>query len=193
MSSIPPSPAPAGTPQRKSNLVWWIAGVVLAAVVLLGLGGVLLALFFAREIEVVRTSPEAVEIRTPAGSIKAEKGGKPETGLPEYPGARITDLPAAVEISGPDDEGFQATTAKYRTPDPAARVDEWYRAELGPEFEREESGKMIRKKGLFGVEVRSDDIVYVAERNDAVRFVVIRSHRAETEIVLARLGKDELK
>jgi hypothetical protein len=193
MATNPTSPTPAPTQPRKSNLVWWVLGVVVAAVALLGLGGVLLALFFAREIEVVRTGPEAVEIRTPAGSIKAEKGGKPETGLPEYPGARVTELPAMVEITGPDEEGFEVTTAKYRTPDPAAQVDEWYRSKLGQEFVREEPGRMTRKQRLFGAEIRSDDIAYVHEQDELIRFVVIRSRRTESEIVLARLGRQELK
>ena len=52
------------------------------------LGGALVAFFFVRQIDVVRTGPEGVEVRTPLGSIRANQG-KAETGLPEYPGALV--------------------------------------------------------------------------------------------------------
>jgi hypothetical protein len=52
---------------------------------------------------------------------------------------------------------------------------------------------MIRKRRIFGTEVRSDDLAYIEERDDVIRFVVIRRQGRETEIVLARLGKQEVQ
>lgn len=193
MSATPAPPRPAAPAQeRKSSLLLWIIGLIVAAIVILGLGGGLIAFYLARQIQVVRTGPEGVEVRTPLGSIRADKG-KAETGLPEYPDARVTETPGTVEIAGPEEEGFLVTVAKYRTADAIATVDEWYREQLAPSFEREPAGTMIRKRRIFGTEVRSDDLAYIEERDDVIRFVVIRRQGRETEIVLARLGKQEVQ
>jgi hypothetical protein len=105
----------------------------------------------------------------------------------------MTETPGTVEIAGPDEEGFIVTAAKYRATDAVATVDEWYRGQLAPSFEREPAGTMIRKRRIFGTEVRSDDLAYIEERDDVIRFVVIRRQGRETEIVLARLGKQEVQ
>lgn len=193
MSATPAPPRPTGPAQeRKSSLLLWVIGLVVAAVVILGLGGGLIAFYLARQVEVVRTGPESVEVRTPLGSIRADKG-KAETGLPEYPSARMTETPGTVEIAGPDEEGFLVTAAKYRTTDAIATVDEWYRGQLASSFEREPAGTMVRKRRIFGTEVRSDDLAYIEERDEVIRFVVIRRQGRETEIVLARIGKQEVQ
>jgi len=190
MSATPASPSPA--PQSGRTLLAWVIGLIVAAIVILGLGGALIAFYIARQVEVVRTGPDGVEVRTPLGTIRADQG-KAETGLPEYPGARLTETPGTVEIAGPSDEGFIVTAAKYRTADALATVDEWYRGQLASSFEREPAGTMIRKRRIFGTEVRSDDLAYIEEKDDVIRFVVIRRQGRETEVVLARLGKQEVQ
>jgi len=190
MSATPAPPQPPAPPRSRS-LLWWIIGLLVAAVVILGLGAAMIAFYLAR-VEVVRTGPESVEVRTPFGSMRAEKG-QADTGLPDYPGARVTETPATVEITGPSDDGFMVTAGKYRTPDSLPAVDQWYREHLPDSFEREPAGVMVRKRRLFGTEVRSDDLAYIEEKDDVIRFVVIRRHATETEIVLARLGKQEVQ
>lgn len=190
MSATPAPPQPPASAGSRS-LLGWVIGLVIVAVVILGLGGALIALYLSR-VTVVRTGPESVEVRTPFGSMRAEKG-QADTGLPDYPGARVTETPATVEISGPNDDGFVVTAAKYRTPDSLPAVDQWYREQLAPSFEREPAGVMVRKRRLFGTEVRSDDLAYIEEKDNVIRFVVIRRHATETEIVLARLGKREVQ
>lgn len=193
MSTAPAPPRPtAPPPQGSRSLLWWAVGLVVAAVVILGLGSMLIAFYLARQVEVVRTGPEGVEVRTPLGSVRAEPG-KADTGLPEYPNARLTETPGTVEIGGPHEEGFLVTAAKYRTNDSLSAVDEWYRSELASSFEREPAGTMVRKRRIFGTEVRSDDLAYIEEKDDVIRFVVIRRERSETEIVLARIGKQEVQ
>ena len=193
MSATPAPPRPTvPAPERKGSLLLWIIGLIVAAIVILGLGGALIAFYLARQVEVVRTGPDGVEVRTPLGTIRANRD-KAETGLPEYPGARMTDTPGTVEISGPEDEGFLVTVGKYRTPDAPATVDEWYRGRLASSFEREPAGTMVRKRHIFGTEVRSDDLAYIEEKDDVIRFVVIRRQGFETEIVLARLGKQDVQ
>ncbi|MGH9815589.1 MAG: hypothetical protein ACRD6I_05875 [Candidatus Acidiferrales bacterium] len=194
MPIAPTVPPPSPPPERSRSLLWWIIGLVVAAVLILGLGTALVAFYFAREVDVIRTGPDGVEIRTPAGTLRAGTSEKPNTGLPEYPNARLSETPGTVELSGPgDEETFLVTAAKYRTNDAPATVDEWYREQLGPSFEREPAGAMVRKRRLFGTEVRSDDLAYIEERDESLRFVVIRRHRTETEIVLARIGKQEVQ
>jgi len=189
--STPQPSAPA--PQHSSSLIWWIVGIVLAAVLILGLGTALIAFYFARQVEVIRTGAEGVEVRTPAGTLRAGTG-KQETGLPEYPGAHSTEMPGTVELAGTDDhDGFIVTVAKFRTPDSLPTVDEWYRERLPSSFVREAAGVMVRKRRIFGAEIRSSDIAYIEERDDNISFVVLRRYTTETEITLARIGKQEVQ
>ena len=51
---------PASTPQKKSNVVWWVPGLLLAGVVILGLGGFLLATYFAKHVQVQQTSNKEI-------------------------------------------------------------------------------------------------------------------------------------
>jgi len=189
--STPQPPAPI--PQRSSSLIWWIVGIVLAAVLILGLGTALIAFYFARQVEVIRSGADGVEVRTPAGTLRAGTG-KQETGLPEYPGARSTETPGTVELAGTDeDNSFMVTVAKFRTSDPLATVDEWYRERLPSSFEREAAGVMVRKRRVFGTEIRSSDIAYIEEKDGNLSFVTLRRSTTETEITLARIGKQEVQ
>jgi len=173
--------------------VWWIVGVVVAALAILGLGTVLVATYLARKVEVIRATSEGVEIRTPAGTLRAGTTEKQETGLPEYPGAHVSEPMGSIELAGDAEMGFLVTAAKYRTRDALATVDQWYLEKLGPEFTREAAGVMVRKRQLFGVEVRSSDVAYIEEKEDSMRFVVLRREGLETEIVLAHIGKQEVQ
>lgn len=187
-----PSAAPPA-PERSSSLIWWIIGIILAAVLILGLGTALIAFYFARQVEVIRTGSEGVEVRTPAGTLRAGTGQQ-KTGLPEYPGARSVETPGSVEIAGTEEgDSFMATVAKFRTADTLAVVDEWYREQLPASFEREAAGVMVRKGRMFGTEIRSSDIAYIEEKDGSATFVVLRRHSTETEIVLARIGKQEVQ
>jgi len=190
-ASTPQPSAPA--PERSSSLIWWIVGIVLAAVLILGLGTALIAFYFARQVEVIRSGADSVEVRTPAGTLRAGTG-RQETGLPEYPGVRSTETPGTVELAGTDEhDGFIVTVAKFRTPDSLPTVDEWYRERLPASFEREAAGVMVRKGRLFGTEIRSSDIAYIEEKEGSAAFVVLRRYTTETEIVLARIGKQEVQ
>ena len=84
-----------------------------------------------------------------------------------------------------------SSAAKYRTVDPLATVDDWYREHLGAEFIREGPGVMNRKKDIFGVEVKSSDIAFISDANDMLRVVVLERKGLTTEIALACIGKHE--
>jgi len=185
-----PAPAPTPAPQSKSNIWVWVIGIFLGAVALFVLAAFFAASYLARNIRVTQ-SGDAVSINTPVGSMRAEKGGTPETGLPVYPGATPGEPGGQVEIEGPGDVAVAVTTAHYRTSDPIAKVEEWYAQKLGPGFKREESGKYERKKDISGVTLTSEDIAFIEEKDDVARVVALKKHSNSVEIVLVRAGKRE--
>jgi len=184
------STTPTSTPQKQSNLLWCVLGLLGAAVFVLGLAGLLVARFLLQDVQVYQTGAQ-VEIRTPVGELKVSKDATPRPGLPVYPGATLLEPAATVELAPHEDEAVEITAARYRTSDSLDKVDAWYREQLGPEFQREGAGVMVRKKDLFGVEVKSDDIAFVSEKNDLLRIVVLQKKVTTVEIALVRIGKQE--
>jgi hypothetical protein len=185
------STPPVAPPGKKSNLIWWILGLFLAGVVILGLGGMMVATYIMKDVVQVRETAGQVEIQTPAGSIKVDKTAPPDPGLPVYPGASTAEIGATVEITAPDDESVHITAARYRTPDPIEKVDEWYQEKLGPDFKREGPGVTNRKKEVLGITVKSSDTAYISEKDDTLRVVALERKGLYTEIALARIGKQE--
>ena len=152
---------PSPQPQKKSNVLWWILGILLVAVLVFGLGGMMIAGFFMRDIVEVRQAAGQVEIQAPGVSVKVDKSTPPDTGLPVYPGSTVAETGGSAEIGSPADESVHIVAARYRTPDSLETVDDWYRQKLGPEFRREGAGVMIRKKEIFGISVKSSDIAFI--------------------------------
>jgi hypothetical protein len=182
--AAPPKPVPEG----KSNLLWWVLGLLVAGTALLGLGIFLASKFLVNQIEVTQSGAE-VEVRTPAGDLRVAKEESADLGLPVYPEAKLVDSPATVELTPPDAEPVYITTARYRTNDSPAAVDAWYQEQLGREFEREGPGVMILKREVFGVEIQSDDTLFLAKEDLQMRAVVIQKRGFLTEIALLRIGK----
>ena len=177
------------TPEKKASLLAWVLGLLGAGIVILGLGAFLAVRFLAREVQVIHTG-DTVTVRTPAGEVKVTKGGD-DTGLPEYPGARLTEPGATVGIEAPNGEEASVIVAKYRTDDPLDQVDAWYKERLGPDFDREGPGKMDRKKTIFGTEIRSTDIAYLDDKEEIKKVVALRRSGAGTEIILIRIAQSE--
>jgi hypothetical protein len=166
-----------------------VLGILVAAIVLFGLGAFLAVTFIARTVR-VEEAGNKVEIQTPVGSIRASKDA-PNPGLPVYPGATVTDAGAKVELEGPEDESLAIVGAHYRTIDPIEKVDAWYADRLGPEFKREGSGVYLKKKDIIGAQVESGDIAFVSEKDELVRVVALKKKFNAVEIVLLRIGKTE--
>jgi hypothetical protein len=183
---------PTPTPEKKNHLVWWFLGLVLAAVVILGLGGLLAAWYLARtaNVQVIQTGDQ-VEVRTPAGELKVARAEHVDPGLPVYPGATLTEPGATIELAGPDEYALYITAARYRTSDPIEKVDAWYQEKLGPDFGREGPGKMRRKKDVVGIAVKSSDIAYISEKDNLMRVVSIERKGFSVEIAIARISKQE--
>ena len=185
------TPVPPPQPQKKSNVLWWVLGVPLVAVLVFGLGGLMIAGFFLRDVVEVRQAAGQVEIQAPGVSVKVDKSAPPDTGLPVYTSATVAETGGTVEIGSPADESVRVVAVRYRTPDSIGTVDDWYQQKLGPEFKREGTGVMIRKKEIFGISVKSSDIAFISETNDVLRVVVLERKGLYTEIGLARIGKQE--
>ena len=191
MSTTPaptPEEKPAPARPRGNDLLWWILGLLVAAVIVLGLGGLLVARYMVRQIE-VHPATGRVEIQTPIGQVKVSKDEKVDPSLPVYPGATLIEPVATVEIGGADDEPLAVHAAKYRTPDPLEKVDAWYSEHLGKEFTREGPGVAERKRKVFGITVRSDQVAFISEKDDALRVVALERKFGSTEIALARIGE----
>lgn len=178
-------------PERKSSLLWWALGLLGAGIAILGLGTFIAWRILAPQVEVIRSS-SSVEIKNPAGDLKASREGD-DTGLPKYPGAELSEPGATVEIESPAEDTVFVTVAKYRTADSMDTVDAWYRERLGADFEREGSGKMQRKKVIYGAEVSSEDVVFLQDREHALQAVILRRKGLATEIVLVRAGEPQAK
>jgi hypothetical protein len=183
-------PAPPPVEERKSSVVWWFLGLLLVSLAILLIGAFFLAQYFLRSVQVSREGDQ-VAISTPAGDIHVDQSGPAETGLPIFPGAEVSERGAAVELTPPGEDPVSILAARYRTQAPLAEVDAWYRAQLGREFVREGPGRTDRKARIFGVDIRSDDTVFVAEGNEEMRVVGLRRQGLYTEIALVRVTRRE--
>src|SRR5271154_4057468 len=131
MSTVPVPP-----PQRSSNAIWWILGILGACFVVLVLGSVLIGLFVAREVH-VHQAGNKVEIQTPMGAINVNSD-KHTVGLPIYPGATSgNNNSGSFEINTPNNAVGMAME-KYTTPDGYDKVQDWYRKRLGSDFQFEQ-------------------------------------------------------
>ncbi len=182
--ATPPIPAA----RKQGNLLWWLLGFAGAGILILIVGGLVIAGLLVRNIRVHRGGRE-VEIHTPGGDLKVSRAAAIEVGLPIYPGATLAEPGKNVELSLPTERQVGITVARYRAPDPLEKVDAWYRARLGAEFERQGPGAKQRK--IKGVDLESDGIAYVSERGDLVRFVALKERGAGVDIALGRVGQRE--
>ena len=178
-------------PERKASLLGWVLGLLIAGIAILGLGTYLAWRILVPRVEVIRSS-SGVEIKTPVGNLKASADGD-DTGLPKYPGAEITEPGATVEIESPSEDTVAIIVAKFRSNDSIDKVNDWYHERLGPDFEREGSGKMERKRLVYGTEVSSADVVYLRDREHVMEAVILRRKGLATEIVLLRAGEPQAK
>ena len=183
--------------KKRPTLLWWILGVLGAGTVLLGVGGIFLAWYLARHMEITTDgSRSQVNIQTPLGGLKVDKNGKTDPGLPVYPGAARQDDSATVELSAPTGDSLHIAAAKFFTTDPLDKIDAWYRAKLGAEFERRSPGRIEFRKKVMGVEINelemdSADVSFLAEKKEFMRVVALERRAGGVRIVLLRMGSPE--
>ena len=191
MSTVPVPP-----PQRSSNAIWWILGVLGACFVVLVLGSVLIGLFLAREVH-VHQAGNKVEIQTPMGAINVNSD-KHSVGLPVYPGATGgNNNNGSFEINTPN-HAVGMAVEKYTTTDRYEKVQDWYRKRLGPDFQFEQGHHSITDsdnpwKGKGSMNFNDADGAFVNKTNDGARIVALKRVDEGTEIDLLRVGKKELQ
>jgi hypothetical protein len=183
-------PTPPPVQERKSHLVWWLLGLLLISLAILLIGAFFLAQYFLRSVQVSREGDQ-VAISTPAGDIHVDQSGPAETGLPVFPGAEVSERGGAVELTPPGEDPVSILAARYRTQASLAEVETWYREQLGRDFVREGPGRTDRKARIFGVDIRSDDTVFVSEGDDQMRVIALRRQGLYTDIALVRVTRRE--
>jgi hypothetical protein len=190
-SSMTPAGPPQGAPPRSSNAIWWVLGIFGAAIMIVIVGGIVTAGYFVRNIHVDEKA-QKLEVSTPAGKVTLHATDSVKTvGLPIYPGAELAESGGGIEVTAPNDKSVAVTGVSYRTPDSPEKVDAWYRAQLGPDFERHLPGERPGKWNIQGVDLEKGDIAYIAEGEGLMRIVAIKKISDGTKIGMARLGKQE--
>lgn len=191
MSTAPTQAQPqAPVPQRRPNNNWilWLLGIVGGLFVLLVLGGLFIAGSMIKSVRVDDVRRE-VAVSTPAGDLTVQKTRVGNIGLPVYPGATPLESGANLQFTTPGDDRVGISAAHYLSSDSLDKVDAWYRARLGPEFERDDKSAGKGKIRVHGVV--TGGIAYVSDRDDLVRFVAISKKWNGVEIALGRIGKQE--
>jgi hypothetical protein len=184
------STAPVPTQGKKSNALWWVLGFAGIAVAVLLAAGLFVVGYFVQGVRVNRAGRE-VEVRTPVGPFTVSHDQTGNVGLPVYPGATLLKPGDNVQLGLLEDLRVGVATAQYRSPDPQDKVDTWYRGHLGPDFERQgQSGEPIHVHGK-AVDVKKDDIVFVSDKENFVRVVVITKKDPGAQITLVRVGAQE--
>ncbi len=184
------SAGPAPVRDRRSSLWVWLLGLFGAGVALLALLALGLTWYIARNVE-RSADGNRVEITTPLGSMRVDKTAAADTDLPVYPGASSGELGATIELTAPDGDALQVSTARYSSADSIDKIDEWYREKLGPDFSREGAGQARRKKDVIGITVHDNDIAFIAQKEGLMRVVALERRMGRVHINLARIAKNE--
>ncbi|HEX9765062.1 MAG TPA: hypothetical protein VGA39_07235 [Candidatus Acidoferrales bacterium] len=172
--------------------------LILAGLIVLAMVAVVFAFWMVRDYVQVDTG-QGFEIQTPVGGMKIEKAEDVarELRLPLYPGVTPLDVGVRLRMQIDKDdkpEGFDLTAAKFATNDSFERVDDWYRAQLGSEFVREQGRLVTHDPGESGdkwrvpkLEGGGTDVLYKYERGDYLRAVALERHAGRVEISLLEL------
>ena len=174
------------------KVILGIIGGLIALVVLV----VLVTVWVIRNYVVIEITENddgtSVEISTPFGDLAlSEANATPEDlGLPLYPGAEPTGDGGSVSFHGGEGEevkGGSFRSGEFRVRAELDEVDEWYRAELGEEYERKEGDdiRVFNQRDWPGeVKIDIDGILYVRERGTRLSGVVLERHGRRVEISL---------
>jgi len=189
------SASPTPVQPRKSNLLWWILGIVGGGICLIVVGSVILGLYVARQIH-LKQSPEHVEIQTSVGSLKVSKDEAHPTGLPVYPDSMPEKADAAqVEISGAGQK-LGLAVEKYNSTHPLDKVQAWYAHRLSSDFRlaprsNGNSKQRVPSGTMENVNVDDADAAFVSDRGESERVVALKRQGGGTEITLLTVGKRE--
>jgi hypothetical protein len=187
----PPQPPYFPPPPRSNNALAWILGIIGGGILLLLIAGALIVLLVVKTVH-VNQSGDNVEVETPMGSVRANKGGTHSTGLLVYPGA--TPLRSeGVNLEASSKWGAAGVAVeKYHTADMRDDVQSWYAKHLGSAYkvQTKDSNGHNRIDGLND-EVGKDEVAFVDDTGKGARVISLEKRESGTDITLVRVGKRE--
>lgn len=181
---LPPS---SGNASSSKSLMWMMVALFVGVAFLLGMG-----LFVAgRAVRSMGLSAASAKdtIRTPGGTFRLEKEAEVGPGLPVYPRASliVPDDDAAAAAIKQARKGIDVSA--YQSSESREFVDSWYMKHLSSEFTRHEAGDQPTGSVYNDAQISDKDIVFVAERDEKVRVVVLSENPSGTKISLIRFDK----
>jgi hypothetical protein len=183
------SPSPVEPPRKPldKHVVWAVVlviGFIIASGVFMVWFG-LRILSHGIHVQVAETSPDrrVVTVKTPLGNLKIAKEQNVsdlQLGLPIYPGAtRATDSSddssVSVAFDLPNETNLRIAAAKFNTPDPISKVQDFYKQQLGNEVTS------------FTQTDRDGKIVFEIEHGEQHKVVSLKPHDGGTRIGLVRI------
>lgn len=185
-SQFPPPPPPP----KSSNALAWILGIIGGGILLLIIGAIAIVLLVVRSVH-VNQSGDKVEIETPVGALRANKGNG-HTGLMVYPGATPVKAEGAnVQVSS-NWGGAGVAIEKYHTGDTRDQVQEWYAKHLGNGYKLQTADSNGHNKidGL-NTQVSEDEVAFVDDSGKGAKVISLKQVSGGTDITLIRAGKRE--
>jgi hypothetical protein len=179
-------PSSTGAPASKS-LLFMMIGLACGLSLLLS-AGLITASSVIRAMR-LRASSDKATVRTPIGEFRLEKATEVGPGMPVYPQASLV-LPSGPS-TGPvsNNDLPQRVVSIYHANTSREFILNWYVEHLSPEFVRQDAGPKNLPDVFRGLQIADDDIVFVGERGDQVRGVVLASDETGTKITLLRSVK----
>jgi hypothetical protein len=174
----------SGGDNSSKSLLFMMVAMTLGGCVLLG-GGLMMTSRLINTLG-LRSSSDKSTIRTPLGEYRVEKAQQVGPGLPVYPQSSLV-LPGveAARVAKSRDLP-QVVSSIYQTSSSREFVVTWYAEHLSPEFVRQDNGAKNLPDALRETHVSDDDTVFVGERGDQVRAVVLTVDGGGTKITLLR-------
>jgi hypothetical protein len=128
-------------------------------------------------------------VRAAGGNFRLEKETEIGPGLPLYPRSSliVPDDETALTAIKQAQNGFNTST--YHTTDSRDLVDSWYLNHLSPEFTRHDAGEKPAPEIFADAGISSDDIAFMAQREQMVRIVALSLDSGGTKISLIRFAK----
>lgn len=187
----PPGYFPPPPPARSNNALAWILGIIGGGILLLLIGAALIVMMVLHSVH-VNQSGDRVEVETPVGTVRANKGGTHSTGLPVYPGA--TPLRSeGVNLEASSTWGAAGVSVeKYHSGDSRDTLQAWYAKHLGSNFKMQTADSNGHNKidGL-DTDVGKDEVAFVDDTGKGAKVVSLSKKDEGTDITLIRVGKKE--
>lgn len=192
MSTSPPPVEPPRKPVDK-HIVWAIllvVGFIIASGIFMVWFG-LRILSHGVHIKVSEPSADTkvVSVKTPMGNFKIAKEQNVSDlhlGLPLYPGATRAedssdDNSVSLAFDLPNETNLRIAAAKFNTPDPVSKVQEFYKKQLGGEVtsfsKTNRDGKVIFEMKYSG----QDKVVSLSPHDGGTRIALVRIFHGQAE------------